>query len=223
MDRFRAAEWRRLYKNRDNIPKDVVNAKAALRQVRKEKVRAGAHLDDFDVSSFSVLDARNKKWDDRKQLWLSRGVVTRLARPLKGAMGEIDESELRDEYGGPVSAFNPALAELMVQWFTKPGWLVLDPFAGASTRGLVAAVLGRKYYGIDIHPKQVEENKSVILRQVSAGFSPTWVTGDSRTEVTSAPEPVFISAARLTGTAKYTQTTHAICRLCRSWTTTVRH
>jgi len=57
------------------------------------------------------------------------------------------------------SIFDPILCELAYRWFCPPGGTVLDPFAGGSVRGVVAAVLGRRYVGIDLSEKQIEANR----------------------------------------------------------------
>lgn len=56
------------------------------------------------------------------------------------------------------SIFDPVLAEIACRWFSAPGGRVLDPFAGGSVRGVVAAHTGRAYTGIDIRPEQVDAN-----------------------------------------------------------------
>jgi DNA modification methylase len=48
------------------------------------------------------------------------------------------------------SIFDPVLCELAYRWFSPPAGLVLDPFAGGSVRGIVAAKLGRRYVGVDL-------------------------------------------------------------------------
>jgi hypothetical protein len=57
------------------------------------------------------------------------------------------------------SIFDPVLCELSYRWFCPPGGTVMDPFAGGSVRGIVAAVLGRRYVGIDLSEKQIEANR----------------------------------------------------------------
>jgi DNA modification methylase len=47
----------------------------------------------------------------------------------------------------------PALVEPCILAGTEPGDLVLDPFSGSGTVGLVADRLGRDYLGIDLNPK----------------------------------------------------------------------
>ena len=71
------------------------------------------------------------------------------------------------ETGGVISIFDPVLSELAYRWFCPPQGAVLDPFAGGSVRGIVAAMLGRTYTGIDLRPEQVaanEDQSRAILR-----------------------------------------------------------
>lgn len=49
------------------------------------------------------------------------------------------------------ATFPPALVEPCVRASTSPGGLVLDPFFGAGTVGLVAAELGRQFLGIELN------------------------------------------------------------------------
>lgn len=58
------------------------------------------------------------------------------------------------------SIFDPVLCELAYRWFCPPAGRVLDPFAGGSVRGIVAALLGRQYVGIDLRPEQVAANEA---------------------------------------------------------------
>ena len=61
--------------------------------------------------------------------------------------------------GTATSVFDPALSELLTSWFSAPGFHVLDPWAGGSVRGIVAAALGRSYTGIDLRPEQIDVNR----------------------------------------------------------------
>lgn len=84
-----------------------------------------------------------------------------------------------------VSIFDPVLTELAYRWFSPQGGHVLDPFAGGSVRGIVAAALGRSYTGVELRPEQVEANgiqADTIVPRLGAGDhpAPRWVTGDSR-------------------------------------------
>lgn len=48
-----------------------------------------------------------------------------------------------------------ALAEFFIRFLTRPGDLVLDPFAGSNTTGAVAERLGRRWISIEPHPDYV--------------------------------------------------------------------
>ncbi|MEX2444490.1 MAG: DNA methyltransferase [Alkalispirochaeta sp.] len=79
------------------------------------------------------------------------------------------------------SIFDPVLCEIAYRWFSAPGNTVLDPFAGGSVRGIVAARTGREYIGVDLRAEQIEANErqaDTILTDEEP--RPVWKTGDSR-------------------------------------------
>jgi len=80
------------------------------------------------------------------------------------------------------SIFDPVLCELVYTWFSPPTGSVLDPFAGGSVRGIVAAHLGRKYTGVDLRPEQVKANEAQAKEIVSDNL-PTWIVGNSLTDI----------------------------------------
>jgi DNA modification methylase len=77
------------------------------------------------------------------------------------------------------SIFDPVLCELAYRWFCPTGGRILDPFAGGSVRGIVAAVLGYRYEGIDLRPEQVAANVEQAAR-ICKDIKPQWHVGDSR-------------------------------------------
>jgi len=76
------------------------------------------------------------------------------------------------------SIFDPVLTELAYRWFCPPGGHVLDPFAGGSVRGIVAAHLGRHYTGIELRADQVIANQGQI--DIAPAPQPAWLQGDSK-------------------------------------------
>jgi site-specific DNA-methyltransferase (adenine-specific) len=69
-----------------------------------------------------------------------------------------------EPYFGDHSAVMPkALAEICVRAATREGDVVLDPFCGAGTTGLVAMRLGRKFSGIEIDQRVAMEAKARIV------------------------------------------------------------
>jgi DNA modification methylase len=83
-----------------------------------------------------------------------------------------------------ISVFDPMLCELVYRWFSGEGQTVLDPFAGGSVRGIVAAKLGREYVGIDLSADQVAANQqqadTILSTSGPDDAFPVWVQGDSR-------------------------------------------
>jgi DNA modification methylase len=87
------------------------------------------------------------------------------------------------------SIFDPVLCELAYLWFCPPAGVILDPFAGGSVRGIVAAKLGRRYIGVDLRPEQIEANE-VQARTIVPDALPRWIVGDSREELEKITESV---------------------------------
>src|SRR6056300_448716 len=107
------------------------------------------------ISPFSVLDTRTKEWKQRKEYWITTyGIQSELGR-------EDTQSKtiFWDNPSTNVSIFDPVLCEVMYDWFSPKGGMVLDPFAGGSVRGIVAEEMDRKYIGFDINLEQVNANK----------------------------------------------------------------
>lgn len=96
----------------------------------------------------------------------------KVGRKLSPEEFERDHWVLPDsELSSGTSIFDPVLCELAYRWFSPPGGKVLDPFAGGSVRGIVAAALGRHYTGIDLRPEQVEANRAqwpAVAAQIGA-------------------------------------------------------
>lgn len=87
--------------------------------------------------------------------------------------------------GGPTgsgtSIFDPVLCELTYRWFAPERGHVLDPFAGGSVRGIVAARLGHPYTGIDLSDRQLWANRTQAEAILSDDDPvPHWLCGDSQ-------------------------------------------
>jgi hypothetical protein len=85
-----------------------------------------------------------------------------------------------DTYESGTSIFDPVLCELAYRWFSPPDGLILDPFAGGSVRGIVAARLGRQYVGHELRAEQVAANRVQAAQICADGIAPAWIEGDSR-------------------------------------------
>lgn len=95
------------------------------------------------------------------------------------ARAEMPETAAIIDKGSGTSVFDPVLCELVYRWFCPPGGLVLDPFAGGSVRGIVAAKLGRRYIGVELRAEQIAANRQQA-DQICPTAAPAWIEGDAR-------------------------------------------
>lgn len=200
----------------------------------------GALAAKFICPPFSILNAREGWWQERKAAWIGLGIRGELGRGANGEPGGSEASKAyksqdrlaafqscrphgsRDprpgrepgEYVGGdawvrsgrakasgteenignqtgTSIFDPVLCELAYRWFCPPGGIVVDPFAGGSVRGIVAALLGRSYWGCDLRAEQIAANESQA-EVLCNGHRPQWIAGDSLVTLESAPQADFI-------------------------------
>ena len=139
--------------------------------------------DNYIYPPFSVLDTTQGWWLNRKQLWIDLGIDSEVGRDVKGLdtyrwVKSKGLTGLAGDHSG-ISIFDPVLAELMYNWYTPQNGEILDPFAGGSVRGIVAAECGYRYTGIDLRQEQIEANleQAKILSENSP--KPNWIVGDS--------------------------------------------
>lgn len=133
-----------------------------------------ALIEDFIVPPFSIFDAKQPYWQKRKKEWLEKIGDSGQGRN-EDLIGE-GMNDLANKKGGGItgtSVFDPVLTEVLYTWFCPEGGLIIDPFAGGTTRGLVASLLGFTYIGTDLSKTQVEANqkRAEELREKNA----TWV------------------------------------------------
>ena len=153
---------------------------------------------DFVVPPFSVLDAGQGAWQARKREWLALG--------LDGGAGRDDDllsggglAKLSAGRSTGTSIFDPVLCECAIRWFAPrahdagrdsdtedddtpprpPPVVVVDPFAGGSTRGVVAAKLGLFYVGVELSGRQVDANRAQAAALcIDCRHQPVWFHDD---------------------------------------------
>jgi hypothetical protein len=165
--------------------KDASVAEAIDRYQVREAGGTRKLEDVFLVPPFSILDARARRWIDRKQEWrrlIGRGLEGRAGKLVFGyddrdSAVEANFMHKRTGFNWGTSAFDPVLAEIIYRWFNVEGGRVLDPYAGGITRGMVAAALGFDYVGIDISEEQVRANKGIV--RAVRKLRPKYICDDS--------------------------------------------
>lgn len=81
--------------------------------------------------------------------------------------------------------FTEALAESVIGHASRPGDLVLDPFAGYGTTLVVGARMGRRTVGVELLPGHLE-----IARRRLGGVDTRLILGDARELTRLVDEPV---------------------------------
>ena len=183
----------------------------------------GALVQRFNVPPFDVLDARQGYWQTRKRAWQSIGIQSELGRKedLVGGAGLYSGKDAKYGNRGPkvvkkvvkagveggggdgettevitgtgTSIFDPVVCELMYTWFCPPNGVIVDPFAGGSVRGIVAAKLGFRYWGNDLSTEQIAANNAQkALLTDHEKNNVRWNCGDSVINVPKAPSADFI-------------------------------
>jgi len=152
--------------------------------------------DRFLMAPFSVWNTREGFWQDRKRRWLSLGIQSETGRDDKLTFNipiYLSDGSTGNKIRAQTSIFDPVVCELCYSWWCRPGGVIVDPFAGGSVRGIVASVLGYRYWGCDLRADQVAANRDQVGPTTRGNYRPKWVCGDSLVEVPSqAPQADFI-------------------------------
>jgi len=86
--------------------------------------------------------------------------------------GNVWEISTKAHYGNEHFAIFPEdLIAKIVNFATKKGDWVLDPFAGRGTTGIVAALLGRNFTGIDLYEENVTRAEKNVSDAISGKIS----------------------------------------------------
>ncbi len=147
--------------------------------------------DKFLEPPFSVLDTKGGGWQTRKRQWKQLGIESHLGREAECMPSQfgskLDENGL-DQYGRKpmigTSVFDPALCELIYNWYCPENGNILDPFSGGSVRGIVANYLGYNYTGIDIRQEQIDSNREQALKLLPVDKQPQYYVVDSNVVLT---------------------------------------
>lgn len=175
----------------------------------------------FLIPPFTVLNAREGDWQERKRAWAGMGIKGELGRDAAdyntGGPGSLSRNmtvgrkeeltfmgadsapdywkeKMGEAWTGKdtgTSIFDPVVCELAYRWFTGEGAQIIDPFAGGSVRGIVASCLGRNYWGCDLRSEQIAANRAQGELLCPAN-PPQWICGDSLSELDSAPMADFV-------------------------------
>jgi len=172
---FDKTELDELFGDIDNIDVDLLSDR---------KTGKGSLSEKFGIPPFSILNAREGWWQNRKKIWINQGIKSEEGRSA-GLYSSIDVlSQKAFKKDTPVaseeSIFDPVLAELCYRWWCPTDGTILDPFAGGSVRGVVASKVGRQYIGGELRKEQVDANIKQANEIIAENEKiPVWINADS--------------------------------------------
>ena len=155
---------------------------------------SGPVAERFLIPPFTILDAKQGEWQERKRAWQSVGIKGEVGRDAESYSCNGENGKKYDympQFDTGTSIFDPVVCELAYRWFCPPNGQIVDPFAGGSVRGIVAAQLGFDYWGCDLRSEQIDANREQAAT-ICTNKVPTWVCGDSMDTLTESPEADFI-------------------------------
>lgn len=170
-------------------PFSVLNAREGIWQARKKawlNVGIQSELGRGDSDKKSTYDTGGllmKSWTSHPEFYKQK------TKKEKELGKELTTAEFLEKYFVPpetgayasgTSIFDPVLTELSYLWFAPEKSNILDPFAGGSVRGIVAAKLGHQYCGTELRAEQVEANRQQAT-DILTGDEPTpiWQADDA--------------------------------------------
>ncbi|MEM6298969.1 MAG: SAM-dependent methyltransferase, partial [Bacteroidota bacterium] len=154
----------------------------------------------FGVPPFSVLDTRQKYWQDGKDCYQElkalsgRDETLVYAKSAQGTSIYALRNRMREENGkdpsweeiiseakkrgysllSGTSIFDPFLCEILYRWFCPKNGAILDPFTGGASRGAVACHLDYKYEGFDVRWEQIKSNLELCERYLNGKRKPIY-------------------------------------------------
>jgi site-specific DNA-methyltransferase (adenine-specific) len=127
--------------------------------------RMTQHLRYHWLLAYVQLGQTARIWDSRvivgwkPVLWFTKGTY------VGDFVYDVVASDRRDKEHHEWGQSESGTAAL-VERFTVPGQLVFDPFVGGGTTAVVAVSLGRRFIGIDIDPKAIEETRRRLAEKI---------------------------------------------------------
>lgn len=134
--------------------------------------KSGNMAKQYLAPPFSVLDTKQKYWQERKKAWNAKICDKGESRQHTLA----DEGSLVAGINDGVSILDATLAEVLCHWFAQPGHHAFDPFAGDSVFGFVACSTGLTFTGIELRKEQADLNQE---RLDAAELSGTYICDTS--------------------------------------------
>lgn len=148
--------------------------------IEDEKALAIQKLEDkFIVPPFSILNAREGKWQERKKYWKDlikdTGITRDTGNQTNTRYRSIEGFSAARDNENVGSVLDPVLSEIIIKWFGLHNSNMYDCFAGDTIFGYVASYLGNTFKGIELRKSQADFNN-----ERTNGFNANYICDDGR-------------------------------------------
>lgn len=151
-------------------------------EIDEEDKTAEAHsklTDRFIVPPFSILNAREGKWQERKKYWKDlikdTGITRDTGNQTNTRYRSVDGFSASREDENVGSVLDPVLSEIILKWFGLNNSNTFDCFSGDTIFGYVSSYLGNSFTGIELRQSQVDFNN-----ERTKGFNAKYICDDGR-------------------------------------------
>jgi hypothetical protein len=135
--------------------------------------------DKFIVPPFSVLNAREGYWQERKSYWKElikdTGITRDTGNQTNTRYRSVEGFTAAREDENVGSVLDPVLAEISNKWFGLENCKTFDCFAGDTVFGYVSSYLGNQFTGIELRESQANFNN-----QRTKGLNANYICDDGR-------------------------------------------
>lgn len=118
--------------------------------------------DKFIVPPFSVLNARDGDWQNRKLYWKDlikdTGITRDTGNQANTRYRSVEGFSASREDENIGSVLDPVLSEIIVKWFGLEKSNMFDCFSGDTVFGYVSSYLGNSFTGVELRQSQVDFN-----------------------------------------------------------------
>ena len=149
-------------------------------EIEDKEIKAIQRLEDkFIVPPFSILNARDGKWQDRKKYWKDlikdTGITRDTGNQTNTRYRSIEGFSASREDENVGSVLDPVLSEIIIKWFGLENSKMFDCFSGDTVFGYVSSYLGNTFKGIELRQSQVDFNNDR-----TKGFNANYICDDGR-------------------------------------------
>lgn len=135
--------------------------------------------DKFIVPPFSVLNARDGHWQERKGYWKDlikdTGITRDTGNQTNTRYRSLEGFSAAREEENVGSVLDPVLSEIINLWFGLKNCNTFDCFAGDTVFGYVSSYLGNNFTGIELRQSQSDFNNGRTV-----GMSAKYICDDGR-------------------------------------------